>query len=143
MRPSEFQEQNKQDKQNKQKKIALVTESEITASMAATVSGLLRNNGVEPRKADEIAMETMSEIHRVYGGTQIYFRRQESFEKKAIYEEMFAQYDRCEKSAAELAIEYGFSLPWTYKVLKDVGNQKRAERDAQAKAVKACPKRES
>ncbi|MNR49367.1 hypothetical protein D3C85_1687290 [compost metagenome] len=36
-------------------------------------------------------------------------------------------------SAVELAMEYGFSLAWTYTILKAIRAQKREERDAQAK----------
>ncbi|MNF35207.1 Mor transcription activator family protein [compost metagenome] len=127
MRPNEFKEL------NKQKKRLSVTGSELAASMASTMGVLLRSHGVEQYKSDQIALEVMSEMRRVYGGTQIYFSREENFEKKAIYEEMFARHDRKEMSAVELAMEYGFSLAWTYTILKAIRAQKREERDAQAK----------
>lgn len=129
MRPNEFIEQ------NKQKRKLSVSGSELSASMASTIGTLLRSRGVEEPMADEIALEAMSEMRRVYGGTQIYFSREENFEKKAIYEEMFARHERNELSAVELAMEYGFSLAWTYTILKAIRTQKREERAAQSLGV--------
>lgn len=120
MRPSEFKARK-----------ATIGGSELSASMAAVLGNLLLKHGIDNRKADEIALEAMAEMRREYGGSQLYFNREESLQKAAVHEEMFDRFDSNEMSVADLSLEYGFSLAWTYKIIKNIRRQRKEERAAQ------------
>lgn len=110
---------------------------ELSASMAAVIGTLLRKHGLGEEKSDNIALEAMEEMRYNYGGQQIYFARQERVENNSIYEEIFARFYANEVSVADLATEYGFSLAWTYKIIRQVRAARRAASEAQAgEAVK-------
>lgn len=126
MRAKEFVEQ------NKQKKKYSVGGSELAASMAAVMGALLRKHGIQDKKADEVALEAIEEMRREYGGTQLYFSREESFQRTAIHEEIFDRFDSNEMTVPDLVLEYGFSTAWIYTIIRNIRRQRKKERDAQA-----------
>lgn len=128
MRPNEFKEQNKLNKRS------TASGSELSATMAALIGTLLRKHGIPDHKADEIALESMDEMHRMYGGSQLYFSREDSFLTAAIHDEIFDRFYRNELSVTDLALQYGFSSAWVYTIIRRTRIRRKEERDAQASA---------
>lgn len=128
MRPNEFKEQNKLNKRS------TASGSELSATMAALIGTLLRKHGIPDQKADEIALESMGEMHRMYGGSQLYFSREDSFLTAAIHDEIFDRFYRNELSVTDLALQYGFSSAWVYTIIRRTRIRRKEERDAQASA---------
>lgn len=141
MRPNEFKEQNKLNKKS------TASGSELSASMAALIGALLRKHGIQDQKADEIALEAMGEMHRMYGGSQLYFSREDSFRTAAIHDEVFDRFYRNEMSVTDLALEYGFSTAWVYTIIRKTRIKRKEKRDSQArdalKRTQGCCTRES
>ncbi|MCO7614100.1 hypothetical protein NJH83_28070 [Pseudomonas chlororaphis] len=126
MRPNEFKEH------HKLKNKYSVSGSELAASMAAVMGALLRKHGMQEQKADEVALEAIDEMRREYGGTQLYFSREETVKKAAIHEEIFDLFDRNEMTVPDLALKYGFSTAWIYSIIRNVRRSRKEKRDAQA-----------
>ncbi|HWT68150.1 MAG TPA: Mor transcription activator family protein [Pseudomonas sp.] len=129
MRPNEFKEQ------HKLKNKYAVSGSELASSMAAVMGALLRKHGIQDQKADEVALEAIEEMRREYGGTQLYFSREETLQKAAIHEEVFDLFDRNEMTVPDLALKYGFSTAWVYAIIRNIRRRRKEERDAQASAA--------
>ncbi|KWV66751.1 MULTISPECIES: Mor transcription activator family protein [Pseudomonas] len=110
---------------------ALLTGTELSASLAAVIGDLLRKRGISDSQADEIALEALGEIRFQYSGQNVYFASEEKAKKAEIHERMFDRYDSGELSVQEVSQEYGCSLQWAYHIIRTVRTRRREERSEQ------------
>ena len=110
---------------------ALLTGTELSASLAAVIGALLRKQGIADHQADEIALEALGEIRFQYAGQNVYFASEEKAKKAEIHERMFDRYDSGELSVQEVSQEYGCSLQWAYHIIRTVRTRRREERSEQ------------
>ena len=122
MRPSEFAQERR----------VSITGNELATSMAAVIGNLLRKNGVDVRKSDEIALEALDEVRRTYCGQNIYFARRDTLKRSERADEIYKRFMSNELGVAELAQEYGCSMQWIYQVIRTVRERLRAEHETQA-----------
>lgn len=122
---------------------ALLTGTELSASLAAVIGALLKKQGIADRQADEIALEALAEIRFQYSGQNVYFASEKKAQKAELHEQIFDRYDSGELSIQEIAQEYRFSLQWAYHIVREVRTRRRAERAEQYKRDEERWKRES
>lgn len=108
--------------------------TELAASMAAVLSGCLLKYGFQGRQAEEISLFVLDEVRRVYGGQNVYFAREDRLKGAERNAEIYERWQRNELSVDDIAREYGFSLQWAYRVIRQERERRRAEREAEAAA---------
>lgn len=106
--------------------------TELAASMAAVLSGCLLKHGIQEREAEEIGLFVLDEVRRVYGGQNIYFAREDKLKGAERNAEIYERWQRNELSVSDIAREYGHSLQWAYRVIRQERERRRAEREAAA-----------
>ncbi|MCG9057581.1 hypothetical protein LH452_01250 [Laribacter hongkongensis] len=126
MRPKEFREG--------RKRLATVTGTEVAASLAATLGQCLRNHGIADEASDAIALDVLQEVHRTYGGQNLYFPREQKANISERDAEIYERFSNNELSVPDIAQEYGFSLQWAYHIIRTVRAKLKEEREAERQA---------
>ena len=111
--------------------------SELLAHFSAVMTDQLKHEGVEPRKAEEIAVRLMEHMRKEFGGQNVYFTKEAC---KEIEAKAAAIYDKWQAGTPieELAHEYDHSIQWIYRLIADERARRRAERDAEATSRRAA-----
>jgi Mor family transcriptional regulator len=89
---------------------------EICADMVSQVEMLLREVGIEPDRAFEIAFRAGEHIREHWGGSMIYIARGAHFDALQWHKEMFEKFSG--NNHEQLAKEYKVSVQFVYKIVK-------------------------
>ena len=86
---------------------------------------LLDKGRMEPKEANDTAMDIVDHVRKTYGGETLYFPKGQELDATLRHHSIYKEFNG--RNHASLAKKYGVSTQWVYSIIKEIDKRLKTE----------------